>query len=113
MNDNQWQNLIFKIEERFSIDDQHTEDVVVDELSSGEKIKGKVEVIEFKGPLGKIKLERETRPRVAGKKTFYSRRIGGRMAEDYVYSKEETVSKVKAYKWDETSNDWTEIEIPI
>lgn len=112
MNDNQWQNLIFKIEERFSIDDQHFEDIVIDELSTGEKIKGKLETVEFKGPFGKMKIERETQPRVAGKKTFYSRRIGSRMAEDYVYSDEETVSKVKAYKQNE-SGEWEKIEIPI
>lgn len=113
MTDEQWENLIYKIEEKFGIINREEEDIVVDELSTGEKIKGKLERIEFSGPLGKMKLEREIRPRVEDKKTLYSRRIGGKTTEDYVYSKEETVSKVKAYKWNERSNEWVEIEVPF
>lgn len=110
MNDSQWENLIYKIEERFGINERYTEDVVINESSSGQKIMGKLETIEFSSPLGKMKLARTTRPRVLDKKTAYSRRIGGRVAVDYVYSDDQTVSRVKAYKQDE-QGQWQEIDI--
>lgn len=105
----QWEEIKFQIEEKFGIDNCRTEEEEIDRTSDGEVIKAKKEIIEFTGPLGKIKVERITKPRVIDKKTLYTRRIGGKVAVDYVYSDEETVSQIKFYKKNE-SGEWQEID---
>ena len=48
----------------------------------------KLEFIEFDGPLGKMRLEFITKPKVLDKKTLYSGRIGSDVKVDYVYSED-------------------------
>ena len=69
-----------------------------------------IEFIVFKGPLGRMRLEFITKPVVIDKKTTYSRRIGSETAIEYVYSEEEMVHKLIAYKWEENREEWTEID---
>lgn len=108
MNPNKWENLIFMAEEKFGIDKKYVEDFEVAELSNGEKIKGQKEVVEFKSPLGVIKLEKIKRPKVIDKKILCSKRIGGRTAVDFVYSKDEEVEEIKIYKQSPTG-EWEEM----
>ena len=69
-----------------------------------------VEFIVFNGPLGKMRLEFIERPVVLDKKTTYSNRIGSETKINYVYSDAEKSSQMIAYKWDDSQNDWTEID---
>jgi len=109
MTDKKWEKLIYEVEEKFGILDRFQEDFVVDETTRGGEIYGKKDIVLFKGPIGKIKLERETRPRVVDKKVLHTRRIGGRVAMDYVYSNEDTVTQLKVYKENE-EGEWEEIK---
>ena len=103
-----WENLIFMAEEKFGIDKKYAEDFEVTELSSGKKIMGQRQGVEFKSPLGKIKLEKISRPKVVDKKVLHTKRIGGRTAVDFVYSDEEKVVELKIYRRDE-NDQWIEI----
>ena len=76
-----------------------------------EKGPGEVEIIEFKGPLGKMKLERTTQPLVIDKKTIGSRRIGSDTAVEYIYSETEKVHKFTAYRFDPNSDNWVEMKM--
>jgi len=73
----------------------------------------KLEFLEFIGPLGKMRLEFITKPKVLDKKTLYSGRIGGDVKVDYIYSEDEMVYVFKAYKWDEVQDDWIEAEFNL
>jgi hypothetical protein len=68
-----------------------------------------LEYIVFKSPMGKIRLEFVEKPVVVDKKTNYSKRIGSETAVEYVYSDSEKTSRLLAYKWDDSSDDWVEI----
>ncbi len=92
------------IEENFGILNRAKEDLP-EEVGSGEK-----EIVEFKGPLGRMKLERLVRPLVLGKKTIYSKRGGSKTTVDYVYSDSETTTALKAYRFDEALDYWQEID---
>lgn len=72
---------------------------------------GDKEVVFFDGPLGQMKLEYYTRPVVLSKNTHGSRRIGSRTAVEYVYSNTESSHQLKAFKLDEDSDEWVEIEM--
>ncbi len=71
---------------------------------------GERETVEFKGPLGRMKLIRTVRPLVLNKKTLYSKRGGSNTAVDYIYSDTETVTSLKAFRFDDSQNDWQEID---
>ncbi|OQB44565.1 MAG: hypothetical protein BWY03_00089 [Parcubacteria group bacterium ADurb.Bin159] len=104
-----WEKIIYQIEKRAKIIDSKTEEFDVDTLSNGEVIKGIKEIIEFKGPRGKMKVERIVKPRVIDKKVISARRVGGKVAEDFVYSKDEKVEIYKIYQWNKNFSDWEEI----
>jgi len=102
MHDEKWQNIIGKIKDDLELIEEGREDL--------EENRGFREFVVFNGPLGKIKLERTTRPVVLDKKTIGSRRIGGETKVEYIYSKDEFSQKFQAFKWDEAQNAWEEMD---
>lgn len=107
MNPERWEKIIYQVEEKFGINKRYTEDFEVAQTISGEKIMGKKEIIEFKSPLGQIKLEKISRPRIIDKKVLHSKRIGSQTAVDYLYSDKEEVSQLKIYK--QNNGEWEEV----
>ena len=110
MNNDRWNNIISMVQEKFPPAELSEGEIEIGQDKHNNPIKGKVERLEFTGPLGKMKLERTTKPKVLDKKTLYSNRAGSDMRVDYVYSEDEVVQFMKAYKWDEDEEKWLEIE---
>ena len=110
MNEDQWENLIFRINKKFGIKQQQTEEFIIDELPNGKNVVGQRQIVEFSGLNGPMRLIRETKPKVLEKKAFYSRRMGTSAVEKYVYSEEETVSNITAEQQD-AQGDWQKINI--
>ena len=104
MNQEKWLNIKAMVDENFGITDQGKS-----ALPEGQG-PGELEFIEFNGPMGKMKLEFIIRPLVLGKKTQFSRRVGSKTKVDYVYSETEKTYKFNAYKWDESADDWRNID---
>lgn len=105
MNDDKWKDVLAKISENFEIENQETR-----ELSEEEGL-GEIEIVEFDGPLGKMRLERTTQPLVLDRKSIGSKRIGSDKVIQYTYSDTEKVHRFKAYKWDDAQNDWEEMQM--
>ena len=107
MNEERWGAIVGQIKdnEKLEVLNEYTQDL--DE----EDGPGSVDVIEFNGPLGKIKLERTTQPLIIDKKSIASRRIGSDATVEYKYSDTETVSRFKAYRWDDNNETWVEMEM--
>jgi len=99
-----WFDILSIIKDKFDVEEENKREL------SEEEGRGVVEWIVFRGPLGKIKLERLTKPVILDKKTTYSRRVGSETKVEYIYSDTEVSQKLKAYKWDEASQEWIEIE---
>lgn len=72
-----------------------------------------IEWLEFDGPLGAMRLEYETRPVVIDKKTIGSHRMGTEAHVQYIYSDTEKISKLYAFKFDEASDNWQEIDMSL
>ncbi|NIP32571.1 hypothetical protein GWN26_04570 [Candidatus Saccharibacteria bacterium] len=101
MQDEKWKEVVGMVKDKF--------EVIEEEEEPMEDIpRSKIERIVFEGPLGKMKLERETKPVVLDKKTTYSKRMGDTATVEYVYSEDEYAHKFKAYAW--KGDDWVEIE---
>jgi len=96
-----WQEVVGMVKDKFDVLEE-TEEPIEDIPRS------RVERLVFEGPLGKMKIELETRPVVLDKKTIYSKRMGDTATVDYVYSEDEYTSKFRAYMW--RGDDWVEIE---
>ena len=98
-----WQQIVGNIKDSFKVEEY--EKAHLDEAGGID-----LEYIIFQGPLGRMKLEFITKPVVLDKKTKYSNRLGAETVVEYVYSQEEKTHKLKAYKWDEATGDWLEME---
>lgn len=105
MTDERWENLIGQIKDNFEVTNQRTEDL------PPEAGPGTVEIIEFIGPLGQMKLERTTQPLVIDKRTIGSRRIGSETKVEYIYSDTEKVHKFAAYRFDSNDGIWVEMTL--
>lgn len=103
MEDEKWREIVGRIQDDFEVFEHETKDL--------EEGPGSVEMIVFKSPLGKMKLERITKPLVLDKKGLGSKRIGSQTTVEYIYSETEKVHTLKAYKWDESSETWTAMEM--
>lgn len=105
-----WMDIKGLIKDKFEVIDEREEIEEIGEDVSGNEAFEKKEIIEFIGPLGKMKLELITRPIVVEKKTNFSRRIGGDVGVKYIYSDSEKTTKFQAFKWDESEDNWVVAE---
>jgi hypothetical protein len=103
MNLDKWKDVVSLINKNYKVLESSTYHL---EKEGGVDI----EYIIFEGPLGAMKLEFITKPLVIGKKVVYSNRIGSESKVDYKYSEKETSHKMKAYKWDDSREDWIDID---
>lgn len=102
MNDQRWEEVLRRLDKLFG-------DLEFDEIED-EEAHAVTETVVWSGPQGKMKLARTTRPLVVDKKTHYSGRVGGGSNVEYIYSKTETTSRVRLYRWGATAGDWEEVD---
>ncbi|MFZ6035867.1 MAG: hypothetical protein ACOYUK_01890 [Patescibacteria group bacterium] len=103
MHDDRWNEILAMVEEKFSVAERRTE-------ALADVPRGTVEYIIFTGPVGRMKLERTSKPKVLGTRGMGSKRIGGDTSVSYQYSDTEFVKTFTAYRWDESVGQWTEID---
>lgn len=110
MTPDKWEQIKENIKRNFTVEDQGVEDVLV-ETGEGLIKQGTAEYIIFDGPLGRIKLRLEKKPKLEDKKYFYSHRGGSAARVEYKFSDKEIVLTPKAYQWDEVEDDWKDIDV--
>ena len=104
MTPEKWQSTKAQIQSVFK-------DVEVSQEELAEPDRGQIEILEFVGPLGRMRLEYTTKPLIIDKQVAGSRRIGSHHEVKYVFSETEISHIFKAYKWDEEQADWLEIDL--
>ena len=102
MNDDKWGLLLDRVQEQFGILEQGSEPL--EGIPNGSR-----EFVIFNGPMGKMMLERRTTPRVIGEKSFGGSKYGTGAGVEKIYSPDETVTTIRAYK-DDGGGDWEEID---
>jgi hypothetical protein len=103
MNDERWEELLYKIGLKSG-----PLDVKVDTMDEG---RTKIETVVFQTAMGKLKLQRTSKPVVVERKTRYSKRIGGATDEEYVYSETDKSYRVALYRWNEEESAWDEVDV--
>lgn len=101
MHQDRWREIVNQIKDNFSVEEH--------EKFAGDNSE-ETELIVFDSPLGKVKLEFNTRPKVIDKKVSYSNRIGSEASVEFIYSAEEKVCQLLVYRWSEADNDWVPFE---
>lgn len=96
MRDERWSEILDKVADKFEVLEQGRE-----ELTDPQGIR---EFVIFNSPMGKIMLERATRPKVIDKKAFGGSKYGAASGVENIYSDTETVKTFKAYK--EADGEW-------
>ena len=102
MNDQRWEEVLRRLDKNFG-------DLEFDEIED-EETHAVTESVAWTGPQGKMKLARTTKPLVVDKKTHFSSRIGGGNHVEYIFSKTETTSRVRLFRWVDATSDWQEID---
>lgn len=111
MNDEKWEDLKEKISTKGIELHEKTEDATTfDDLEN--KIPGKKEILEFSTEIGKIKIERTSRPKILDKKAHYHKGTGGQAKLEYVLSKDELSHKIDIFRWDEDMSKWSPLDLP-
>lgn len=103
MTDDKWKDVLDRISERFDILEQGSEPLP-------EYPNGKREFIVFTSPLGKVRLERITKPRTIGERAVTSRRIGGATKVESLYDLHDFVHFIHAQRWDDQRGQWASID---
>lgn len=80
------------------------------ESAEGKIAQGTAEYLVFESPIGKTKLQLQKKPKLESKKYHYSHRQGDAARVEYKFSETDLVYFLKAYLWDEMSDDWREID---
>ncbi len=102
MNDERWEELIYKISMKADPMERSME-TQDDGLTT-------VDTVLFDVGMGKMKLQRVSKPIVIDKKMHYSKRIGGDVQQEYIYSETEKSHKVTLHRWSEEESAWQEID---
>ena len=106
MHEDKWRDTVAMIKSKFTVLDQGTEPL--EEVPNATR-----EFIEFNSPTGRMRLEYTVRPAVLDKKTTYSK-LGGRASNvEYIYSKDDLVRRMQAFKWNEEIGEWEEMKTPL
>lgn len=111
MTDEKWANLKEQVKEKFGIEEEHSyENNLEDNLDN--VFPGTKDVVIFEGLQGKMKLERVNHPMILEKKMHYHKGARGTAKVEYIVSETEKTHRVTAFLWDESANDWKELELP-
>lgn len=103
MINDRWADILDRISERFTIVDRGEEPLP-------EFPNGKREFVIFRAPMGDVRLERTTKPRVTGERAITSRRAGGAVRVDPVYDLHDLVHFLSASRWDAGTSSWVPID---
>jgi hypothetical protein len=98
-----WREVVAQIQDNFTVE-EYTK------TASAEAGGETVERIIFTGPLGRLKLEFTSRPKVIDKKVSYSNRIGSQSTVEYIYSPDARTYQLLVYRWSDADDDWLPLE---
>lgn len=110
MNDEKWQDLKEKIDNRFGGFEEDTEELFLED-DLGHKIPQVIETLEFKSDMGELKIERISHPKIVDRIAHYHKGAGGADVE-YVASEDEFTYKINVYKKDDITGDWQTLDLP-
>lgn len=106
MHEDKWKDTLAMIKSKFTVLNHGTEQL--EDVPNATR-----EFIEFDSPTGRMRLEYTIKPAVLDKKTTYSK-LGGRASNvEFIYSKDDLVRRMQAFRWNESTGEWDEVKAPL
>ena len=109
MSPDKWQQIKDNIAKQFTVEEQGKEDLLA-ETGDGEVKIGEAEFVVFASPMGRLKLQFGEKAKLEDKTYHYSHRAGTGARVEYKFSDTETVHTLRAFRWDESADEWKEID---
>src|SRR5688572_11839319 len=97
MNDSKWADVLDNVQSNFTVEDEGREELP-------DVPNGSVEFVVFTSPMGRIRLQRETRPRVEETKAFGGSKYGAGQMIEKIYSATDMVHHFSA--WKDVDGEW-------
>jgi hypothetical protein len=103
-----WSEILDRLEDQYG-------EFEVEKLSetreddTGQKLTSEIERVDFETPMGRMRVELVTAPMILDKKTHYTHTAGARANVEYVLSDTEKTQKIRAFRFDEDTDDFIEI----
>ena len=108
MNAELWGDILDRLEEQYGkLDVEKLSETREDD--TGQKLTSEIKRVEFDSAQGKMRVELVTAPMILDKKTHYTHTAGARANVEYVLSDTEKTQRIRAYRYDEDTDDWIEI----
>jgi len=108
MNAELWGEILDRLEDQYGkMDVEHHTDTREDD--TGQKLVSEIDRVEFETAQGKMRVELVTAPMILDKKTHYTHTQGASANVEYVLSDTEKTQRIRAYRYDEDTDDWIEI----
>ena len=102
MNDERWDELLYKISVKAKQLDR--------DMETRDEGRTTVETVLFDVGLGRMRLQRVSKPIIVDKKHTYSKRIGGETSTEYVFSETEKSHHVTLHRWSPEESGWVEVD---
>ena len=109
MSPEKWEEIKMMATKQFEVEDEGVEDLLV-ETADGPVKQGTAEFVIFKSPMGRTKLQFQTKAKLEGKEYHFSHRAGTSARVEYKFSEDEVVHTFKVYKYDDLDDEWSEID---
>lgn len=98
MTEERWQELVGRIQDDFTLETQEEE--------QDPETRSTIHIVIFKGPVGRIKLERTVSPKVLDERALGGSKFGVGTRIQRKYSTTDSVDRLEAYRWDEAKEFW-------
>ena len=109
MSPEKWEEIKTMTGRQFEVEEEGVEDLLIN-TAEGQVKQGFAEFVVFSGPMGRLKLQFQTKPKLESKDFHYSHRAGTSARIEYKFSEDEVVHTFKVYKYDDIEDDWDEID---
>lgn len=108
MNAELWGEILDRLEDQYGeLEIEKLTDTREDD--TGQKLVSEIKRVEFETVQGKMRVELVTAPMILDKKTHYTHTAGARANVEYVLSDTEKTERIRAYRYDEDTDVWIEI----
>lgn len=105
MTQDRWKEVQETLRNQFEIEYEGEEEMVPGP--------GTMEVMEFEGPMGFMRVEYSSRPRTLGRKVSGSRRSNAQQHEQMIYDASDVVHHMSVHTWNDDEEKWVPVEAPL
>jgi hypothetical protein len=103
-----WGDILDRLEDQYGkLNIEKLSDTREDD--TGQKLVSDIQRVEFETAQGRMRVELVTAPMILDKKMHYTHTAGARGNVEYVLSETEKTTRIRAFRYDEDTDEWIEI----